>query len=1017
MPLVRHLKYSLHACRRILLLVVLVLTLAGGWFYLQAPSLNELRPELVGLLKQELKLSKLELGNLSWYWAGSTWVYAEDVSFTTKDKQVQVKNGRLDVQISSWDLLAGRITPLSINLRGGQLSVQIPKVGAPGILALPLFRLDLEDVQLAWRYGKNSGDIDHLHLHLDAIERQLALQLPGVNLMLDWDKNMLPVTLDGQFEDTRWMPAILRQYLQGHISGKVYLQHTGAEQWHVQAKLHSATGAELTNGHGQALFRFDAAEAAFSVQTVVGTAMPREISIEHFAWHDGDSSASVSGRWRNGMLHLDLGAGRLAMAKVWPWLVGLEDGEAWRKWVSSMHRGRASLKSGSIEIGWPMLHGPGKHEWEAARYSLSARISGADLTLVNGEPGLTDLDATLSLDEEGMQADITKARLPGEAGLVHGRLVVADWSNIVLDTSGSGKVDMGRLQAWLQARPVAGLEWKSAPATGSFSFKWLPAEDEPRSGHIRLEPADAWQATLHGRRLQLSGGILTWDAGSSITLDGMHFQSALLSGAFSLSAARDNAHAWHIVSLKGEASGDFSGLVKAGEIPVDAPAGTLHAQLSFGRGWHSEIDFKDAAWGHLLGTAKPSGVPFSVNLSGTSEPSVISISRIRSTGTGPQLKGNGTIGTEYILLNFARVKTPAIDTTLHIRAPFGAQPLEVDIQASFMSRQALPRQLKYTPGQGKAWALRARIAQLIWDGAMLYHADVQLASSKQRIGLLRAARLVTARLNLTNAVASFRLPREGVIELREMSAMLAKQKLQVTGTFTSRPEGGLYWQGFANINGDFGYMLNRLDASHKFRTGDMRALISGQGLLLPDQPWWYKLDGRLRLRVNDGRILEGGTMTKLLAAASLADLPGRFMGKHKDLVGEGMHFHRLQLEAGLHGRQAKIRQLAIRASALDMAGQGKLDLEDGFIDLTMVLRPLQNLDAVLKAIPLLRDILGGASHSLMRKVYHVHGPLSAARTEEVSPEEAGLAAPGLVESLIKLPGRWFGTETPEPAPQ
>jgi len=76
-----------------------------------------------------------------------------------------------------------------------------------------------------------------------------------------------------------------------------------------------------------------------------------------------------------------------------------------------------------------------------------------------------------------------------------------------------------------------------------------------------------------------------------------------------------------------------------------------------------------------------------------------------------------------------------------------------------------------------------------------------------------------------------------------------------------------------------------------------------------------------------------------------------------------------------------------------------------------VVRPLQNLDAILGAIPLLRDILGGAGRSVVRLVYHVYGPLPDAKVKQITPEEAGLATPGLLERMITLPQRWFSHDS------
>jgi len=233
------------------------------------------------------------------------------------------------------------------------------------------------------------------------------------------------------------------------------------------------------------------------------------------------------------------------------------------------------------------------------------------------------------------------------------------------------------------------------------------------------------------------------------------------------------------------------------------------------------------------------------------------------------------------------------------------------------------------------------------------------------------------------------------------------QQMNLSGTLHPEAGGGLRWTGFADISGDFSQVIKRLDASRLFDGGTVHALWSGSGVVREGMPWWHEMQGRLRLRSDDGRILEGGTMTKLLAALSLADLPGFLTGNRKDISGPGMLYKRLQLEASVQGENAEIRQLAMRASALDMAGKGSLNLADGLIDLYVAVRPLQNLDALINMIPLLRDVILGPAKSVFRKVYHVNGPLHDARVDAVSAESAGLPDSGLLEQLISLPGRWF----------
>jgi len=121
------------------------------------------------------------------------------------------------------------------------------------------------------------------------------------------------------------------------------------------------------------------------------------------------------------------------------------------------------------------------------------------------------------------------------------------------------------------------------------------------------------------------------------------------------------------------------------------------------------------------------------------------------------------------------------------------------------------------------------------------------------------------------------------------------------------------------------------------------------------------------------------------------------------------------MEAIMQDKEIDIRNIAMRSTAFDVVGYGGMDIADNTIDLYLILRPLQNLDAVLSKIPLLRDVLGGQAHSLMRKVYHMHGPFTDAKVETMRPEEAGLKKAGIIEHLFSLPNIWFGKEKPEDA--
>jgi uncharacterized protein YhdP len=154
--------------------------------------------------------------------------------------------------------------------------------------------------------------------------------------------------------------------------------------------------------------------------------------------------------------------------------------------------------------------------------------------------------------------------------------------------------------------------------------------------------------------------------------------------------------------------------------------------------------------------------------------------------------------------------------------------------------------------------------------------------------------------------------------------------------------------------------------------------------------------------------MEGGTLTHLLAAISLVDLPKYFVFQRGDIVGEGLFYDKLQIEADFNAEELNIRQLALTSSALDAGGTGKVDLATGDLDILLIARPWQNIEAIIGSIPVLGHVLAGEDKSFLRKVYRIHGPASDAAVDELTPEDAGLPQSGLLETLFSLPSRWFG---------
>jgi len=1010
------------ACRRILLLLILCFVILGAWLYWRAPPLDTLRPELESILKQRLDLQELHLGHLSWRWAGYTWLQADDVSFTGREGQIHVSRANLVIRLSTWKMLTGRLQPLSISVQRGAISLNIPQQEQAGKWALLSGKLNMEDTTLSLTYGTFNIHFKHLNLHMDGPNHRLSAQIPGSNLDLTWDKSLEPMSLRARFHNLAWLPAPWRMRLQGKLSGKIALRRDPAGQiWHLQASLSSDDGARIMQAQGHPWLAFNSIEIKARLHAQGDISHITRLELERLSWRSGANALHMAGAWRDGALHMKIDSGTIELPLLAMWLKPLGD-EGWRQWLAGIREGEIQQLTGDITVAqsspWQI---PKIGQWEQSRFHIHARIHDASIPLAMPNAPLRHLQAIVDMDEHGLRLKVNHVTLPHKAGEIRGTVAVHDWRHIVFDMDGSGNVDIARYQAWRGTGLLPQLVWGKSPATARFSLRWPLYATSPQQGTAELTPDTAWQVDWMGRHIRLSGGTLRWDAKGNLELESMHVEHEIFAGTLDLAMRKDQKHAWQLTNLTLQTAADFAKLVNQYHIPLDAPTGKVKARLTFDHSWRLKLDFHDAAWQHLLGSNKTAGEPYLLAMSGESSGDGIKVVNIESSGTAPTIRGSGLLNSDRLSLRLRTIQAPAFTGSLNIMDPFNDAPLEINIRSEFLDRAALPDHIPGTlkltdissANTSKAWVLRGFFSRIQWDAVSMRGVHVQFASSQQGVGSLRAEQLNAAQLSVSKVRAFFRLPGNGVVDIRQLSAKLLGQTLLLSVMLSPESGNGLRWKGFANVSGNFSELIHRLDASRLFAGGTMHALWSGEGLLNPKRPWWNGMKGRLRLRSDDGRLLvKDSTMTKLLAALNLTDLPKFLTGKRKDISGKGMFYKRLQLEATVNGEIAHIRQLAIRASALDMAGSGQINLASGKVNLYMAVRPLQNLDAFLRMIPLLRDIILGSANSVFRKVYHVYGPLYDAKIKSVSPKAAGLPESGLIERLIHLPGKWFGSEKP-----
>ena len=1015
----------LAACRRILLAVLIALVLLGGWAYWKAPSLDELRPQLESLLARQLGLKELHLGRLSWRWAGHVWLNAANITFVGSEKRIMVDDAQLEVRLSSLDLIRGDIRPTSISLRHGRIALHIPKAASGESFPLPSGLLHIEDSTVTLNYGAFTNRFEHLDLLIDADHRTLGMQLPGFTLDVAWNSRLQPEHVDARFDNLQWLPEEWRAFVHGPFSARLQLDKlAGSQAWDLLADVNSDDGMEILGSSGRARVPVNEAHARARILAGANPLDITEVDWREFVWRAGDNRIQAQGKWADGSLQLELRAPMLQLPVLATWGMPLAD-EAWQTWLAGLAGTAKDVKADVHLVQASPWSPPQFSAMRQGDVRIDAALSDASIPLLAPGEVLQELSGTLSLGSKGLDMQVSSLRLPFQAGVVHGQARIADLARPVFDIDGRGVVDIGLCEAWLHADALPQVVWKKAPADARFTFSWPMLASLPDKGDAQFVPQPAWQADVLGYPLSLSGGSLRWQADGGLSFKDMDVAFEGLGGNFDMSIRLGSAGEWKLLGLRLDSSGAFPDLASRLRMPIDGAAGRYGMALSFDpkrqkSPWDFRFELKDAGWRSLLGSQKKPGEPYVLEATGSQAAKGVSISRIQSKGTAPFISGSGDVSPQLALLHIAALQSSAFSGSLSIRLPLGQAanlPLEIDVNSDFLDQSALPtqipdmaKQVSIMPDVAEAkrkWVLRGSFTRVHWDAVSIRGVRVYFASSTQGVGRLEAGAMDAAQFSLRNVRAYFKLVSGGRVDIRHLGAEVLGQQMNLSGTLQPEPGGGLRWTGFTDINGDFSQVIHRLDAARLFKGGIVHALWSGSGVIREDKPWWNGMQGRLRLRSDDGRILEGGTMTKLLAALSLADLPGFLTGARKDITGPGMLYKRLQLEASVQGETADITKLAMRASALDMAGKGKLNLADGMVDLYVVARPLQNIDALLNMIPLLRDVILGPAKSVFRKVYHVHGPLHDATVEAVSAEQAGLPGSGLLEQLITLPGRWF----------
>lgn len=195
----------------------------------------------------------------------------------------------------------------------------------------------------------------------------------------------------------------------------------------------------------------------------------------------------------------------------------------------------------------------------------------------------------------------------------------------------------------------------------------------------------------------------------------------------------------------------------------------------------------------------------------------------------------------------------------------------------------------------------------------------------------------------------------------------------------------------------FGYSP-RLDVRHA--SADLGLAWRGP----PDQPNPAALEGRLKLQLDNGRLLDVSTTTsasRVFGWFDIENLGRRLKGDFSDLSRKGLVFDRITLEGPLQAGVMKPAAFEVKGPSLQVQGNGWLDIGqkklDQQITVTLPVSGAVPIAAVVVAGPVVGGAVAAAQMAFNRQLdkatrlhYHVSGDWASLRVEK---GKAKVAAP------------------------
>jgi hypothetical protein len=182
-------------------------------------------------------------------------------------------------------------------------------------------------------------------------------------------------------------------------------------------------------------------------------------------------------------------------------------------------------------------------------------------------------------------------------------------------------------------------------------------------------------------------------------------------------------------------------------------------------------------------------------------------------------------------------------------------------------------------------------------------------------------------------------------------------------------------------------MTGSLDLEGKFRAeGKSEALVRS-------------LQGNINFKASDGQILHDPALERILALLNITEV---FRGKFPGFEQKGFLYNTITVIGEVQEGKLFLKEFVIDGRTMEIVARGEADLIDQTLNLKVIVAPLKTVDAIVKFIPFVRNVLEG---TLVVVPVSVTGPFRDPKVEVLSASAVESELLGIMKRTLQLPLR------------